>query len=184
MNILTFFTSDGVPKEGLSPVIKIIDVSTGLIVINWFAMDEISDGWYKYDFVAYDYKQEYVVVCDGGFELSGAERFIASASDNSRQEIPKLVWSSKVDDYQEVDTFGKKFKEISSDLKRTLGLLHENIFIDMPSYDEFNNLVGGRVRIYSDAVNVGTDIGVIGTYSITSTGTGPGKFDNWSQIKI
>jgi hypothetical protein len=71
---------------------------------------------------------------------------------------------------------------IQSDLKRTLGLLHENIFIDLPVYDEHNNLVSARVRIYSNPVSVGTGSNVIGTYEITSETIGPGKFTTWKQV--
>jgi len=69
-------------------------------------------------------------------------------------------------------------------LKRALGLMHENIYIDNASYDGDNNLVGARVRIYSDAASVGTANNVIGTYTIGSTGSGAGKFTDWAQVKV
>jgi hypothetical protein len=71
-------------------------------------------------------------------------------------------------------------------LKRLLGLTHENIYIDNPSYDVNSNLVSARVRIYSDSASVGTSNNIIGTYQISSdtTGQGPGKFNNWRQVKV
>lgn len=82
-----------------------------------------------------------------------------------------------------IGSLGYVINEINNDLKRALGLIHENIYIDNPSYDSDNNLVGARVRIYSIAGSVGTTNDIIGTYQITSTGSGPGKFTNWYQIK-
>jgi hypothetical protein len=72
---------------------------------------------------------------------------------------------------------------VSSDLKRALGLMHENIYIDLPVYDSDNNLVSARVRIYSQASSVGTTSDIIGTYLITANSAGAGKFTTWSQTK-
>jgi hypothetical protein len=68
-------------------------------------------------------------------------------------------------------------------LKRVIGLMHENIFIDNPIYDDNDNLKSARIRIYSDSMSVGTDTNIIGSYIITSIGSGRGKFTTWSQIK-
>ena len=73
---------------------------------------------------------------------------------------------------------------LQTDLKRVLGLLHENIYIDNPIYDENNNLISSRVRIYSDSASVGTSSNVIGSYVISSIGDGLGKFTSWSQVKV
>jgi len=73
---------------------------------------------------------------------------------------------------------------IGTDLKRALGLLHENIYIDLPDYDENNNLVSARVRIYSSPVSVGTDSDIIGTYQIISETSGLGKFTSWKQVSV
>jgi len=68
-------------------------------------------------------------------------------------------------------------------LKRIIGLVHENIFIDNPVYDGDGNLTGARIRIYDSPGNVGTANGVIGTYQITAPGDGPGKFTSWKQVR-
>jgi len=81
-------------------------------------------------------------------------------------------------------SFGEIIKNTSDDLKRALGLMHENFYIDNPIYDENNNLVSARVRIHSVNTSVGTDNDVIGTYLITSNSIGTGKFTSWSQIVI
>lgn len=73
--------------------------------------------------------------------------------------------------------------DIATDIKRVLGLLHENIYIDNASYDSHNNLIGGRVRIYSDAASVGSSSDVIATYTITVDAPSEGKFTSFKMIK-
>jgi len=66
--------------------------------------------------------------------------------------------------------------------RRTLGLIHHNFYIDQPIYDDFGNMVSARVRIYDDVANVGTSVGVIETYMITSDAEACGQFSYWKQV--
>jgi len=183
MNVLAFFTNNGFPGTGLNTTIKIREVESGVVIADWESMIEIGDGWYKYDFV-YDYTKEYVATIDGSDVLSDSERFIYAAKDNSSHDIANVVWNSQINDYQIPGSFGEIIKRTSDDLKRALGLLHENIYIDTPVYDDFNNLISARVRIYSTNTSVGTDNDVIGTYIIASDSTACGQFTNWKQFTI
>lgn len=83
----------------------------------------------------------------------------------------------------DIQVYTSSFNGISADLKRVLGLVHQNIYIDQPTYDGDGNLVGGRLRIYTDSASVGTNINVLATYRITSTGDGAGKFTYWQQVE-
>ncbi len=65
---------------------------------------------------------------------------------------------------------------------RTLGLVHHNIYIDNPTYDEHGNMITARVRIYSDSSSVGTNSNVVETYLITADGTACGQFSYWQQV--
>jgi len=67
---------------------------------------------------------------------------------------------------------------------RTLGLTHENVYIDNSAYGDGGSLISARVRIYDNAINVGSNNGVIGTYLITADEMECGKFSYWSQVKI
>jgi hypothetical protein len=296
MDIIAFFTNSGIPAAGLSPTIRIRRVSTGALLVTDAAMTEIGDGFYKYNFAAYDPTIDYAIRCDGGIILSGSERYTYAGNENSEvlTEIetvntnvlgvsansdttslqadilrigtdvlslsadslnaienvqgdvtsiqgdvlrietevlgvsgalstisvssapvdltPVLESIDRVDthvlgvsaDVNAIDVSGLQvdidrvntnvlslsadmlagISLLSDDLKRTLGLMHENIFIDQPTYDSDGNLIGARVRIYSVAGSVGTASNVIGTYQITSTSSGPGKFTDWKQVRL
>ena len=71
-----------------------------------------------------------------------------------------------------------------TDIKKILGLVHHNVYIDQAIYDDFGNMVSARVRTYDHSVNVGTDIGVVETYQITSDAEACGQFNFWQQVKV
>lgn len=184
MYVLSCFTDSGLPKIGLSALIKIIEIPSGTIVVNNKVMAELSNGFYYYDFDTHDNTKDYAVLCDGSTALTNADRYMYSGNDSFVEDIVNGVWNEPISDYTTAGTFGKAITESSDDLKRVLGLLHENIYIDLPSYDSDGNMEGARVRIYSDADSVGTEANVIGTYDIVADGDGSGKFTTWKQVKI
>lgn len=74
-------------------------------------------------------------------------------------------------------------KVLSELVRRTLGLVHENVYYDNPTYDVNNNLQTFRLRIYSDKASVGTDSDVIDTYNMTAVNSAPGRFTTWKMVK-
>ena len=74
MWVVSFFTENGEPKTGLSPVVNIRDISDGSLVINGGSMIEKGDGFYAYDFDAYDKTKDYVIRSDS-VTLSGTDRY-------------------------------------------------------------------------------------------------------------
>jgi hypothetical protein len=81
MLVLAFFSEDGAPSTGLSPVVKIRDASNGSIVVNNSAMTEIGDGFYKYNFAAFDTSKDYTIICDS-VTLTGHERYTYATSED------------------------------------------------------------------------------------------------------
>jgi len=79
MWILAFFTNNGEPALGLNPLVKVLDVETGLTVVNNESMVETGDGFYKYSFDAYEPARDYAVICDS-VTLSGSERYTYASS--------------------------------------------------------------------------------------------------------
>lgn len=166
MYIVSFFTQNNAPiLHLLDAKIRIINVPDGVVIIDNEIMSELGYGFYYYNFAGYDYTKDYAIVCDGSDELPDAERYVIAGNENYHEDIDNVISNNNL-------------------LKRMIGLMHENIYIDNPIYDESNNLVNARVRIYSNPASIGSDINVIGSYLISSTGSGPGKFTNWSQLKL
>ena len=67
-------------------------------------------------------------------------------------------------------------------VRRTLGLVHHNIYIDETVFDDSGNMTSARIRIYSDAASVGTNSNIIESYLITADGTECGQFSFWQQV--
>ena len=99
MNILSFFTKAGSPAIGLNiPTVKVIEVPSSVIVVNNQNMTELSNGFYFYDFVGYDFTKDYAILCDGTIELSGSERYVVAGNESYsigliRSEIEKIIKS-------------------------------------------------------------------------------------------
>jgi len=122
------------------------------------------------------------------WNISDTDLFVSTMIENlsildDTSDIADAVWDELSEDNIKPKSFGYLVNTIQTDIKRTLGLMHENIHIDLPTYDSNDNLIGARVRIYSTPDRVGTDLNVIGTYDITSIADGAGKFVTWQQTK-
>ena len=107
---------------------------------------------------------------------------IISTTNEINNKVDEILIDSTNMDIK-LDIIDSKCTEISNDLKRVLGLVHENIFIDLPSYDDDSNLISARLRIYSNPISVGTNNNILATYIIESDSSGPGKFTNWKQVR-
>jgi len=83
-----------------------------------------------------------------------------------------------------LDEIDLEIDNILVDQRRLLGLAHQNICIDETEYDEHDNLISARVRIYSDSSSVGTNYNIVGTYQITSESDGICKFKTWKQVRV
>jgi len=89
MWVVSYFTQDGVPATGLSPTIKIRDVESGNIVVNSVSMVEKGDGFYGYDFSAYNSTKDYAIVCDS-VTLSGVERYTYASSGEYNESLNSI----------------------------------------------------------------------------------------------
>ena len=76
MNVTAYFESVGIPATGLSAKINIRNISTGVLVVTAGAMTEVGDGFYRYEFSAYDYTVAYSLLCDGGATLAATDRYV------------------------------------------------------------------------------------------------------------
>jgi len=72
----------------------------------------------------------------------------------------------------------------SDSVARALGLLQENVFHDQLVYDGNGRLTGGRRRLYSNALSVGTDSNVLATYTITVVWNLDETMQSYKAVKI
>ena len=71
-----------------------------------------------------------------------------------------------------IQVFANDFDSIALMLQKVLGLVQENFSVDMTVYDENNNLLSSRVRIYNDNTSVGSDSNILETYLMTADYSG------------
>lgn len=100
MTLIGYFCSEGTPKTGLSPVVKIRKIDTGDVVVNNQPMTEIGDGFYKYNFSLYVSGNQYVALGDGGTVLSEEDRYVQA-------EIDEVDFPQKIDEILDALTFLK-----------------------------------------------------------------------------
>jgi len=99
MYIVSFFTDDGTPKTGLTPTIKIRDVSDNSLLINGDSMIETGDGFYKYNYVAYDSEKDYAILSDGGISLSDIDRYKIAGNESYVDDIADGVWDENLQNH-------------------------------------------------------------------------------------
>jgi len=162
------------------------DISLNLTLVNNDGNPEDSAvvNWYLYNSV-------------NTLELSGSPIYNAqlgsyidiinpSSQWNTQEEgIYHIVWEiqNTVEDYPNTVTEELHIHDYDNKLDRILGLVHENMLIDNPVYDKFDNLQSARLRLYSDKDSVGTNNNVIATYTIQADTINAGKFNNWKQVR-
>ncbi len=204
--IIAPFTNSGLPALGLSPTIRIRDVSDGSLAITDEAMTETGDGNYSYTFAAYDLNKNYAIRCDGGAGLPNAERYTFGGNENYIEDVATVVSGieviadvdlssiegdistilttvSGID--ENVNALQTDMDALVIDFARALGLMQENYFLDQTNYTTYQGvklLTSGRIRIYSVAGSVGTGSDVTATYNITSNWTND-ELDDYKVVK-
>jgi hypothetical protein len=81
-----------------------------------------------------------------------------------------------------IQVFTNTFDSIVPILQRILGLVQENFYIDQTTFNEFGCMISGRIRIYNNSTNVGTDFGVRETYCIDATYDDEGRMTSYKVV--
>jgi hypothetical protein len=76
--VTAYFEDRGTPAIGLSPLIRIRIAETGEIVAE-DVMEEVGNGFYRFDFFTYDLSKNYVMLADA-IRLATRDRFLEGAS--------------------------------------------------------------------------------------------------------
>lgn len=114
--ITVMFKSAGVPQVGLTPTIRIWAINAGspqsdVLVVGGGSplafMEEVGDGFYKYNFNGYDPRQEYVFRADGGAILADTDRFCEGGTECADpEEIADATWNATATDYLTIGSTG------------------------------------------------------------------------------
>ena len=98
MNIIAFFSEDGTPKTGLSPVLDVWKLDSTQVVTSQ-PMTEVAGGFYSYDFTGYDEDEDYCIRADGTNVLTDSDRYVYSTNETAGVgkilQIEKGNWSIK-----------------------------------------------------------------------------------------
>jgi len=128
LTITSYFSKKGVPKLGLSPTIRVWEVTTvGQTLIIGSPdgnMTEVGDGFYKYIFTngnGYDETKEYVLRSDGAGDLGNNERYGAasisedSVSQDTIDTMVDSIWDESATDHIAAGTTGLVLNQIKAD---------------------------------------------------------------------
>jgi len=181
MYIIAFYTDDGAPKTGLSPTIRIRKVSDNSLLVTDAAMAELGDGWYKYDYGAYDEELDYAVRCDAGSSLTTADRYKYAGNESFIDDI-----NTKLSNEHGYGSWG--FADgtagINAKLDRILGLTQENYYVDNTVFNSGGMMTSSRIRTYSNPASIGTANDVIATYTMTATYNGSNEMQSYKVEKV
>jgi hypothetical protein len=110
---LAFFIDiDGEAALGLSPTIRIRNISTDSILVNDETMSEHGDGFYKYDFTGFDPLEHYSIRCDGGTDLPS--RYVYGGNELFVEDIAKAVWDVQLSQHTTAGSTGEALNNIGN----------------------------------------------------------------------
>lgn len=127
MYIGSFFADEGIPRLGLTPTIRIWEVTetSETLTINGAALTEVGDGFYKYNFTTYDSTKDYMFRVDGGSVLTDTDRYhygstgYAKLEQQTIDQISDGVWDETASDHLGGGSTGEALATIKSDTSST-----------------------------------------------------------------
>lgn len=112
-----FFTEDGVPKTGLTPTVSIWRLSDNVQVLTNQLMSEVASGFYSYEWVAYDFNENYVIQFNAGTDDVDS-RYLAATNDSFLADSQEVLASKLTQE------FIQKLVESDQVYDESAGLLH------------------------------------------------------------
>lgn len=145
---------DDPAKTGLSLSFTIFSKTSDNLPVTPPAITELGVGFYKYAF---------------DVEAVGSDVYYVATDGDANTLTGVLLLGN--------------LSEANQKILRLLGLAQENQFIDNAAYDGNGNLTSARLRIYSNAVDVGTTNSVLATYTISATYLGS-SLATYEMVKL
>jgi hypothetical protein len=115
--IIVSFIENNAPVTGLTPLIKIRDVTANNIPVNNELMNEIGDGFYDYIYQDFSPLHDYTILCDGGDILE--DRYKTGGNEMFVKEAAEAVWNEDMTQYNNPNSFGNILKTAQTSGKKT-----------------------------------------------------------------
>jgi len=165
---VAYFTEYGEPKTGLSPTIRIRDLSDNSLVITDVAMSEVGDGFYKYSYAASDNAKNYIGRAYGGVSQPAGEKYVPCVS-----ECAGTLQTIQTNTESIITYIDTEIASILEDTGMTIPALIASLN-DLSSI-EIQNAITGILNIIDGKV----DIGKINGVSVDGIGT---ELDPWGPV--
>jgi hypothetical protein len=150
MNLLSYFTSAGVPATSLAPIPTIsIWGADGTVYATASAMTEIAGGFYRFDFTTYDQNIDYVFQSYAS-SLATSEQYVIATNDSDSQSTQGIV-------------------------KQILGLSQGNFIMSAQTYDASGRLETSDMYTYDSQADTDADTNRLHTYNIVANYDGSGN---------
>ena len=142
------FTRCGCAATGLTPTINIWELNPTnpaiyTQVITNGVLTELFNGWYRYDFITYDYSKTYIFEIDGGAGLPCNERYQYGGNESYEEDISFQVWEETATDHLNLNTTGLLLNLIKSDTSTII--LNQATIIALIDY--VRKVIANRNRI-------------------------------------
>jgi hypothetical protein len=84
----------------------------------------------------------------------------------------------------ETKVYDNDIDSVAVEITRALGLMQENYYLDQIVLDSNDNMTSGRIRIYSNSADVGSNNSVIATYQVTATWSNATTMTSYKVVKV
>lgn len=123
--ITVHYTSNGVPQPGILPHIDLYVLNDNPAipanhVVTTAPMDEIGGGWYRYDYVNYDPRLNYIFTIDGGMTLADCDRYKYGGNESYVEDITTGVLDEPILNHTTTGSVADTITKIKSDTQTIL----------------------------------------------------------------
>lgn len=126
MNVVAFFSGNGIPATGLTPKIDVWEFN-GTPVVVAQDMTEIAGGSYFYNFAGYVDSVDYVIRADGGATLFGNDRYQFTSNEIPINVAEISKEGSSVDDLHKLQGLDMANSITVTPASRVVGTISQTI---------------------------------------------------------
>lgn len=157
MYLTSYFTNQGVPATGKSPVLSGWTLD-GTLVISGETMSEVAGGFYAYNFTGYDYTSDYVFMAEES-SLPQTSRYVIASNEVDSQRNQGIT-------------------------KQILGLVQGNFVMTGQTYDGEGRLLSADITTYNDGGDANSETNPEFKYEVTASYDSNGNLIHYKVVQI